>query len=154
MAEVPLHVSPSLTDAGFRASASALALEGRRVAQNYSAFPVFTQTTGEAADPAASAPASSELLQSTDPWAGGRLPTSQPVSPGTWTQRRASPSAAPASYGLSRASPTRARGAPSTGRLGETVPPADAQLWNPWLCLLYTSPSPRDRQKSRMPSSA
>ena len=23
-----------------------------------------------------------------------------------------------------------------------------------WLCLLYTSPSPRDRQKSRMPSSA
>ena len=27
----------------------------------------------------------------------------------------------------------------------------DAQLYN---CLLYTSPSPRDRQKSRMPSSA
>ena len=26
-----------------------------------------------------------------------------------------------------------------------------ADLWN---CLLYTSPSPRDRQKSRMPSSA
>ena len=24
----------------------------------------------------------------------------------------------------------------------------------PWGCLLYTSPSPRDRQKSRMPSSA
>ena len=23
-----------------------------------------------------------------------------------------------------------------------------------WCCLLYTSPSPRDRQKSRMPSSA
>ena len=23
-----------------------------------------------------------------------------------------------------------------------------------WHCLLYTSPSPRDRQKSRMPSSA
>ena len=23
-----------------------------------------------------------------------------------------------------------------------------------WRCLLYTSPSPRDRQKSRMPSSA
>ena len=23
-----------------------------------------------------------------------------------------------------------------------------------WACLLYTSPSPRDRQKSRMPSSA
>ena len=26
--------------------------------------------------------------------------------------------------------------------------------WKPWICLLYTSPSPRDRQKSRMPSSA
>ena len=25
---------------------------------------------------------------------------------------------------------------------------------NPSICLLYTSPSPRDRQKSRMPSSA
>ena len=25
---------------------------------------------------------------------------------------------------------------------------------NIWYCLLYTSPSPRDRQKSRMPSSA
>ena len=29
------------------------------------------------------------------------------------------------------------------------------QLWDKsWGCLLYTSPSPRDRQKSRMPSSA
>ena len=27
-------------------------------------------------------------------------------------------------------------------------------LWNLKVCLLYTSPSPRDRQKSRMPSSA
>ena len=26
--------------------------------------------------------------------------------------------------------------------------------WYVWACLLYTSPSPRDRQKSRMPSSA
>ena len=26
--------------------------------------------------------------------------------------------------------------------------------WNDYFCLLYTSPSPRDRQKSRMPSSA
>ena len=25
---------------------------------------------------------------------------------------------------------------------------------DPWLCLLYTSPSPRDRTRSRMPSSA
>ena len=29
----------------------------------------------------------------------------------------------------------------------------DAGGWN-YGCLLYTSPSPRDRQKSRMPSSA
>ena len=27
-------------------------------------------------------------------------------------------------------------------------------IYIPWICLLYTSPSPRDRQKSRMPSSA
>ena len=27
-------------------------------------------------------------------------------------------------------------------------------LGQPYVCLLYTSPSPRDRQKSRMPSSA
>ena len=27
-------------------------------------------------------------------------------------------------------------------------------LFDFWICLLYTSPSPRDRQKSRMPSSA
>ena len=28
------------------------------------------------------------------------------------------------------------------------------QIRIPYTCLLYTSPSPRDRQKSRMPSSA
>ena len=28
------------------------------------------------------------------------------------------------------------------------------RVWNSLVCLLYTSPSPRDRQKSRMPSSA
>ena len=28
------------------------------------------------------------------------------------------------------------------------------EFWNSCACLLYTSPSPRDRQKSRMPSSA
>ena len=27
-------------------------------------------------------------------------------------------------------------------------------LWSSYLCLLYTSPSPRDRTRSRMPSSA
>ena len=37
-------------------------------------------------------------------------------------------------------------------RLIDEVAPYDSALW--YLCLLYTSPSPRDRQKSRMPSSA
>ena len=37
-----------------------------------------------------------------------------------------------------------------------TVPKIDEALarTDPETCLLYTSPSPRDRQKSRMPSSA
>ena len=33
----------------------------------------------------------------------------------------------------------------------EAIIAANVSLWT---CLLYTSPSPRDRQKSRMPSSA
>ena len=32
--------------------------------------------------------------------------------------------------------------------------PSRAEVINYSICLLYTSPSPRDRQKSRMPSSA
>src|SRR5674476_1629463 len=32
--------------------------------------------------------------------------------------------------------------------------PAELGAVSPYACLLYTSPSPRDRQKSRMPSSA
>ena len=47
----------------------------------------------------------------------------------------------------------------SFGRPVETRYRFDAAEWvlsfeHDWLCLLYTSPSPRDRQKSRMPSSA
>ena len=51
---------------------------------------------------------------------------------------------------------------PSTYGLGPNCSAADTGL-SPycsattppeWCCLLYTSPSPRDRQKSRMPSSA
>ena len=44
--------------------------------------------------------------------------------------------------------------------LGIDYRPADGQLYGVgstgriYTCLLYTSPSPRDRQKSRMPSSA
>ena len=35
------------------------------------------------------------------------------------------------------------------------TPVAELGMDHPWIiCLLYTSPSPRDRQKSRMPSSA
>ena len=43
---------------------------------------------------------------------------------------------------------------------GEVFPALEGNLksiageWAGWTCLLYTSPSPRDRQKSRMPSSA
>ena len=42
---------------------------------------------------------------------------------------------------------------------GHGTTPEDLNLvkWEEWpakVCLLYTSPSPRDRQKSRMPSSA
>ena len=37
-------------------------------------------------------------------------------------------------------------------KIGTTSPRRKAQLL--YICLLYTSPSPRDRQKSRMPSSA
>ena len=46
---------------------------------------------------------------------------------------------------------TNAQG--TTGTVG-TVKPGDTIGANTSTCLLYTSPSPRDRQKSRMPSSA
>ena len=36
----------------------------------------------------------------------------------------------------------------------DTVYAMGCDLYNKKACLLYTSPSPRDRQKSRMPSSA
>ena len=37
---------------------------------------------------------------------------------------------------------------------GETIAASVEAVHERTLCLLYTSPSPRDRQKSRMPSSA
>ena len=37
---------------------------------------------------------------------------------------------------------------------GTELIPFTATRGVPYICLLYTSPSPRDRQKSRMPSSA
>ena len=41
------------------------------------------------------------------------------------------------------------------GRIERELFSEDGDRWtDPELCLLYTSPSPRDRQKSRMPSSA
>ena len=45
--------------------------------------------------------------------------------------------------------------APPEGSQPEVIqPPVAAPQVGPRTCLLYTSPSPRDRQKSRMPSSA
>ena len=43
-------------------------------------------------------------------------------------------------------------------KVGSTKPSLNVDIWSGnhpfYTCLLYTSPSPRDRQKSRMPSSA
>ena len=45
--------------------------------------------------------------------------------------------------------------APTTRRTeGSAFASSVGQPGVPYICLLYTSPSPRDRQKSRMPSSA
>ena len=41
---------------------------------------------------------------------------------------------------------------PNEAKQGQYYPFFDVE--SIWTCLLYTSPSPRDRQKSRMPSSA
>ena len=40
----------------------------------------------------------------------------------------------------------------AVGAIG--IEPGDEIIVTPWTCLLYTSPSPRDRTRSRMPSSA
>ena len=42
----------------------------------------------------------------------------------------------------------------SNGLVGSASVPSGASTGKYEACLLYTSPSPRDRQKSRMPSSA
>ena len=42
----------------------------------------------------------------------------------------------------------------AVGSTGTLTVIKDIGLKEPYVCLLYTSPSPRDRQKSRMPSSA
>ena len=39
-------------------------------------------------------------------------------------------------------------------KLNQTLQQIIDEQTDPWGCLLYTSPSPRDRQRSRMPSSA
>ena len=43
---------------------------------------------------------------------------------------------------------------PTTGELYERDPRGIAKKAEAYICLLYTSPSPRDRTRSRMPSSA
>ena len=48
-----------------------------------------------------------------------------------------------------------ATGIPVLSEEGRDIPYQERKDWKQlWICLLYTSPSPRDRQKSRMPSSA
>ena len=49
--------------------------------------------------------------------------------------------------------PPRGRYLPEYTKDGDLVLPKNWRSWV-YVCLLYTSPSPRDRQKSRMPSSA
>ena len=57
---------------------------------------------------------------------------------------------------LSPSNPLGAKGIGESGSIGSTaaVQSAIVDALSPQGCLLYTSPSPRDRQKSRMPSSA
>ena len=44
---------------------------------------------------------------------------------------------------------------PYPGPLGQRIyEDISKQAWQDWICLLYTSPSPRDQRGSRMPSSA
>ena len=53
--------------------------------------------------------------------------------------------------------PTRSHTGAAQGGMSAALANVEEDNWN-WhafdTCLLYTSPSPRDRQKSRMPSSA
>src|SRR5674476_1291348 len=70
------------------------------------------------------------------------------------TARRHSSAAmmTPADYEHTAAQPRRPQGG---GLMSTPTPPGDVSVTPPTCpCLLYTSPSPRDRQKSRMPSSA
>ena len=64
-------------------------------------------------------------------------------------QGRAAEHSCPAAVGAGGAPATRRAAAKLVHELVEDVGEAGSEL-----CLLYTSPSPRDRQKSRMPSSA
>ena len=51
-------------------------------------------------------------------------------------------------------SPAAAKADPSVVAVAELLVEMGRQFDDSKVCLLYTSPSPRDRQKSRMPSSA
>ena len=73
------------------------------------------------------------------------------ATPGTASPSVSSPAAAPSVAPPVVTPPVVTPSLTPTPTLTPTVVPTTAQ---PTTCLLYTSPSPRDRTRSRMPSSA
>ena len=72
----------------------------------------------------------------------------------SFTQRVNSPGAY-LLYFMKRATQTDADFLTRVGEIGGWFElDGQVEFWRRWPCLLYTSPSPRDRQRSRMPSSA
>ena len=82
------------------------------------------------------------LAHSDSPQSQGPCPRADPPSP--WPSRSACEVARSRLRGLPHAPRSQPCFFTTTSLLGSSYSP----------CLLYTSPSPRDRQKSRMPSSA
>ena len=110
---------------------------GKSLPDIISAFKRFLPRI-EAARPAAkaqsAAPQPQVLRAAPEPAAPVPAPPARPVAP----------------VGVNPVGPVR----PVAAQAPAPAPEVPGQLRLPLTCLLYTSPSPRDRQKSRMPSSA